>query len=35
LGKQIQIAKTIEKAGASAICVHPRTRSQGYSGPAD
>lgn len=31
----IEIAKTIEKAGASAICVHPRTRSQGYSGKAD
>ena len=31
----VEIAKTIEKAGASAICVHPRTRSQGYSGSAD
>lgn len=31
----VEIAKTIEKAGASAICVHPRTRSQGYSGKAD
>lgn len=31
----IEVAKTIEKAGASAICVHPRTRSQGYSGKAD
>lgn len=30
-----QIAKKIEEAGASAICVHPRTRSQGYSGTAD
>ncbi len=29
------IAKKIEEAGASAICVHPRTRSQGYSGSAD
>ena len=29
------IAKKIEEAGASAICVHPRTRSQGYSGNAD
>ena len=29
------IAKTCEKAGASAITVHPRTRSQGYSGKAD
>lgn len=26
------IAKTIEKAGASLICVHGRTRSQGYTG---
>ncbi len=31
----VQVAKTVEKAGASAICVHPRTRSQGYSGKAD
>ena len=31
----VEIAKIIEKAGASAICVHPRTRSQGYSGEAD
>ena len=31
----IEIAKVIEKAGASAICVHPRTRAQGYSGSAD
>lgn len=31
----IEVAKTIERAGASAICVHPRTRSQGYSGKAD
>ena len=31
----VEIAKCIEKAGASAICVHPRTRSQGYSGKAD
>lgn len=31
----VEVAKTIEKAGASAICVHPRTRSQGYSGQAD
>lgn len=29
------VAKVIESAGASAICVHPRTRSQGYSGKAD
>lgn len=31
----VEIAKIIEKAGASAIAVHPRTRSQGYSGNAD
>ena len=31
----IEIAKVIEKAGASAITVHPRTRSQGYSGKAN
>ena len=31
----VQIAKECEKAGASAIIVHPRTRSQGYSGKAD
>ena len=31
----VEIAKIIEKAGASAICVHPRTRSQGYTGKAD
>lgn len=30
-----EIAKTIEVAGASAICVHPRTRVQGYSGISD
>ena len=29
------IAKVIEEAGAKAICVHARTRSQGYSGKAD
>jgi len=28
----VEIAKVIEKAGASAIAVHPRTRAQGYSG---
>ena len=28
----IEIAKQIERAGASAIAVHPRTRAQGYSG---
>ena len=31
----IEVAKVIEKAGASAICIHGRTRSQGYSGKAD
>lgn len=31
----LEVAKTVEKAGASAICIHPRTRSQGYSGKAD
>ena len=31
----VEVAKVVEKAGASAICVHPRTRSQGYSGRAD
>ncbi len=31
----VEVAKVIEKAGASAICVHPRTRKQGYSGRAD
>ena len=31
----VKIAKVIEEAGASAICIHPRTRSQGYSGKAD
>ena len=30
-----EIAKVIEKAGASAITIHPRTRSQGYTGCAD
>ena len=31
----VDVAKICESAGASAICVHPRTRSQGYSGKAD
>lgn len=31
----IEVAKLIEKAGASAIAIHPRTREQGYSGTAD
>ena len=31
----VEIAQIIQKAGASAIAVHPRTRSQGYTGFAD
>ncbi len=31
----VEIAKIIESAGASAIAIHPRTRSQGYSGKAN
>ena len=31
----IEVAKICERAGASAICIHPRTRSEGYSGKAD
>jgi len=31
----VSVAKIVESAGASAICIHPRTRSQGYSGKAD
>lgn len=31
----VEVAKIVEKAGASAICVHPRTRNQGYSGKSD
>ena len=31
----IEVAKICEEAGASAITVHPRTRSQGYEGKAD
>ena len=31
----VEIAKIVEKAGASAITVHPRTRKQGYTGVAD
>jgi nifR3 family TIM-barrel protein len=31
----VEVAKQIEKAGASAITIHARTRSQGYSGKAD
>ena len=31
----VEVAKIIEEAGASAITIHPRTRSQGYEGNAD
>ncbi len=31
----VEVAKIIESAGASAITIHARTRSQGYSGFAD
>lgn len=31
----VEVAKKIEKAGASAIAIHARTRSQGYSGKAN
>lgn len=31
----VEVAKICEEAGVSAITVHPRTRSQGYSGKAD
>lgn len=31
----VEVAKIIEKAGASAIALHPRTRVQGYSGKAN
>jgi len=31
----VEVARICEKAGASAIAVHPRTRSQGYSGKAN
>lgn len=31
----VEVAKIIEKAGASAITVHGRTRADGYSGKAD
>ena len=31
----VEVAKVIEKAGASAIAIHPRTRAQGYSGKSN
>ena len=31
----VEIAKVCERAGASAIAIHPRTRNQGYKGKAD
>ena len=31
----VEVAKIIEEAGASAITIHPRTKSQGYEGNAD
>ena len=31
----VEVAKRIEKSGASAITLHARTRAQGYSGKAD
>ena len=31
----VEVAKCIEEAGASAVTIHARTRSQGYSGHAD
>jgi len=31
----VEVAKICEEAGASAICIHGRTRSQGYSGSVD
>jgi tRNA-dihydrouridine synthase B len=31
----VEITKIAEKAGASAICIHGRTRAQGYKGPAN
>ncbi len=31
----IRLAKKIEAAGAAAICIHARTREEGYSGKAD
>ena len=31
----VEVAKACEESGASAITIHPRTRSQGYSGHSD
>ncbi len=31
----IEIVKIIEEAGAEAVCIHGRTRQQGYRGPAN
>ena len=31
----VEVAKVCEEAGASAITIHPRTRSEGYSGKAN
>ena len=31
----VEVAKICEEAGASAICIHPRTRSEGYAGHSD
>ena len=31
----VEVAKVCEKAGAKAICIHPRTRSEGYAGHSD
>ena len=31
----VEVARVCEENGASAICIHGRTRSQGYSGKAD
>ena len=31
----VEVAKTVESAGASAVCVHGRTRNQMYSGRSD
>ena len=31
----VEVAKICESAGAAAICIHPRTRSEGYSGHSD